>query len=304
MLNKTLNLLRHYTTTLNRYNTNYIEFTLKRDLKFKMMRARILFSCLIVSLAFAACNKTKPFNGDVKFTTIEVLKNGTEIDPDTTKIYEADIKYYQITEAPEYLKDSINQQTRIFLSNWFEVPLEGEYNINQLVDNDLKRFYKQVDELNDKDCYTCRIKQINMKGEDIYQNNKLLSMSYCWYIYEGGAHGNYGKICYNYEKTTGKKITYKNLVKDEAKLLAVAETKFKEQNGIPANEQIADMFQFENNKFSLNDNFRFTDSSLVFYYNPYEIAPYAAGLIELNLPYNDIKELVNYVSNQLENEEK
>jgi hypothetical protein len=38
----------------------------------------------------------------------------------------------------------------------------------------------------------------------------------------------------------------------------------------------------------LNDNFALTATGIVFYYNPYEIAAYAAGptLLELPLPSN------------------
>lgn len=52
-------------------------------------------------------------------------------------------------------------------------------------------------------------------------------------------------------------------------------------------------FWFENNKFSLNDNFLILDSGLVFYYNNYEITAYAFGPTELEIPYTKIKTLVD-----------
>ncbi|MDR1054808.1 MAG: DUF3298 and DUF4163 domain-containing protein [Prevotellaceae bacterium] len=258
------------------------------------MKAKFLLLFAGISLLVACGGKGK-FEGEAVFELVELIKNGKEIDHDTTKNYDAEIKYYRLTEAPTYLKDSINRQSRIFLSNWFDVPETGDFDINKLVIDDMRDFYKQVDELDDKDCFTCRIKNIKIKGDDIYQNPNLISMNYSWYIYEGGAHGNYGKICYNYEKATGKKINYKSLVKDEAKLLNIAQKAFKEQNGIAEDEEITEMFQFENNTFRLNDNFGFTTEGITFYYNPYEIAPYAAGLIELTLTYDQLKGLVNYI---------
>ncbi len=51
-------------------------------------------------------------------------------------------------------------------------------------------------------------------------------------------------------------------------------------------------FWFENNEFFLNDNFLITDSSLVFYYNNYEITAYAFGPTELIIPFSKIKSLV------------
>lgn len=258
------------------------------------MKAKFFLYTAIILLVTSCINKGR-FESDVVFDTIVVVKNGKEIDPDTTKSYEVDIMYYNLVDAPQYLKDSINLRTRIFLSNWFEVPESGNYDINALVSRDMSAFYKNVDELDDEECSTCRFKQIEIKGDSIYQSPNLISMAYSWYIYEGGAHGNYGKVCYNYEKATGKKITYKDLVKDEAKLLSVAQKAFKQQNGIADDEDITDMFHFEDNKFVLNDNFCFTKNGISFFYNPYEIAPYAAGLIELELSSEQIRGLVNYI---------
>jgi len=43
----------------------------------------------------------------------------------------------------------------------------------------------------------------------------------------------------------------------------------------------------------LNENFLIRDSSLVFYYNNYEITAYSFGPTELEIPYSKIKNLIN-----------
>ena len=258
------------------------------------MKTKVFLFFLSICL-LNACEEKK-FDGEVVFGTIDFIKNGSEIDPDTTKHYEAQIKYYNIVEAPEYLKDSINKQTKVFLSNWFDVPQSGELDIDQIITNDLRSFYEQIDSLDDNDCLTCRTKKIKIEGDNFYQNRDLISISYKWYIYEGGAHGNYGEICYNYEKATGKKINYKALIKNEDEFLKLALKTFKEQHSNGASEPISDIFNFENNKFHLTNNFSFTKDGIIFYYNPYEIAPYALGLIELFLPYDQLNGLINYIN--------
>nr|MCU0409966.1 RsiV family protein [Bacteroidales bacterium] len=51
-------------------------------------------------------------------------------------------------------------------------------------------------------------------------------------------------------------------------------------------------FWFEGNKFYLNKNFGIKNDGLVFYFNSYEIAPYAMGPTEIKIPYATIKKLV------------
>jgi hypothetical protein len=51
-------------------------------------------------------------------------------------------------------------------------------------------------------------------------------------------------------------------------------------------------FWFKGNKFSFNENFGIRNEGLVFYFNSYEIAPYAMGPTEIMIPYSEIKNLV------------
>jgi hypothetical protein len=51
-------------------------------------------------------------------------------------------------------------------------------------------------------------------------------------------------------------------------------------------------FEFPENKFELNKNYGFTKNGIIFYYNNYEIAPYAAGPTELLIPYSDLGGLI------------
>jgi len=51
-------------------------------------------------------------------------------------------------------------------------------------------------------------------------------------------------------------------------------------------------FYFDNDVFTLTDNFAITKKGLKFVYNPYEVAPYALGQQEIMIPYALIKELI------------
>jgi hypothetical protein len=46
---------------------------------------------------------------------------------------------------------------------------------------------------------------------------------------------------------------------------------------------------FENDQFFLPDNFAIVEEGITFFYNSYEIAPYAMGATELILRYDELK---------------
>ena len=41
-----------------------------------------------------------------------------------------------------------------------------------------------------------------------------------------------------------------------------------------------------------NDNFRLDDKGMTYTYNPYEIAPFAIGIIEVFIPYEEVRQLL------------
>jgi hypothetical protein len=80
-------------------------------------------------------------------------------------------------------------------------------------------------------------------------------------------------------------------------LIKIGEAEFRKLKELTKEADLGQAgFWFENNKFYLNDNFLITDSSLVFYYNNYEITAYAFGPTEIILPYSKIKSLIGQES--------
>ena len=104
--------------------------------------------------------------------------------------------------------------------------------------------------------------------------------------YLGGAHGSYVVQYYNFDKASGKLLSIKDIVpadKEKAVLKAMAEqlcedweakdlADLQEKTGIT---MLGDLY--------LIDNFLFKGDSILFLFNQYEIAPYAAGLISVTV---------------------
>lgn len=121
-------------------------------------------------------------------------------------------------------------------------------------------------------------------------SNTLISMVATTQYFTGGAHGGRGTYFINIDPVTGKKITLDDILKTGYKepLRQIGETQF---NGkyVQSDSTAVSDFQFEDDKFQLNDNYGILKDGIKFFYNIYEIAPYAAGTQEISIPYQDIK---------------
>lgn len=116
----------------------------------------------------------------------------------------------------------------------------------------------------------------------IYKSKNYLTLQIDEDSFAGGAHGNYFSIYSTFDSNTGKVLTLKDLDKNLSKITRIGESKFRELKKIPYNKKLNDFdFFFNKDKFYLPENFGITDKSVIFYYNSYEIASYAAGPTEL-----------------------
>ncbi len=131
-------------------------------------------------------------------------------------------------------------------------------------------------------------------GFDISETDSYVCLSSHGWAYTGGAHGN-GYSFYEYFlKENGSMVGLDHFTSDMGVLLTVAEKYFREQQEVEPGASLNDAgFWFENDEFALNDNFYFSGDKIIFVYNSYEIAPYAAGVIDLEIPLADLEGVVS-----------
>ncbi|MGB0176294.1 MAG: DUF3298 and DUF4163 domain-containing protein, partial [Owenweeksia sp.] len=115
------------------------------------------------------------------------------------------------------------------------------------------------------------------------------------YSFTGGAHGNYFTFYYLYATETGKRIALADLLKDGAleALSARAEQKFRKSYDIPDKMGLNDAgYWFENNTFTLPDNFKYSPEGLEFLYNTYEVAAYSEGALTILFDMGEVENLI------------
>jgi hypothetical protein len=130
---------------------------------------------------------------------------------------------------------------------------------------------------------------------EIYATEDHLCFEMRQYLYTGGAHG-YGTTSFlNINPQTGEELTSEELFKNPKEFTAFAEKKFRKQQEIAENQGINDTkFWFENDEFYLPESVGFTQDSLIFIYNQYDIASYADGPIELKIAIKDAESFFKY----------
>lgn len=125
--------------------------------------------------------------------------------------------------------------------------------------------------------------------------DSLLSLSVHDEYYTGGAHGGSGVYFINIDPRTGDEFTLDNFFKpgyNEA-LTELGNQVFRQMRNLSDTSSLSEnYFEFPEDKFQLNKNYGFTQEGVVFFYNSYEIAPYAAGPTEVVIPYKDVKEWI------------
>lgn len=125
--------------------------------------------------------------------------------------------------------------------------------------------------------------------------DSLLSLSVHDEYYTGGAHGGSGVYFININPKTGEEFTLDNLLKPDYTdaLTLLGNREFREARELADTASLSETyFEFPENEFELNKNYGFKNEGIVFYYNNYEIAPYAAGPTEVLIPYSDLREWI------------
>ena len=209
-----------------------------------------------------------------------------------TSLLSVSYQYYS-TRLPygEY-KDSVNMRILDFVqtSTEFEKQddtgiLNHSFFVAQL-DSFAQIYYGQEDENSNTWSLEATI-NINDSFQD------FVALTFSAWSYTGGAHGNGFVSTLMISKVDGQLLGLTDFITDVEELNRIAEPIFRQANELQPNESLNDFgYWFTDDKFSVNDNFHFTDEMMVFYYNTYEIAPYSGGPTELQVPVTNIKHLL------------
>jgi hypothetical protein len=127
------------------------------------------------------------------------------------------------------------------------------------------------------------------------ETEKVLTLTSESSTFTGGAHPNWYAGFYNISKETGDTLSLKDFLVPgfETKLNALIDKKYREMKGLKPGDNLQEKGDLFENKITFNYNVAVSkEGGLVFYYNPYEIAPYAAGPIKITLTTAELGDLI------------
>jgi hypothetical protein len=177
-----------------------------------------------------------------------------------------------------------------------------EEHIVQLIDYQEENNFDNLEDLSKKfiDDYEASAKEFpeydipweaSIEGRISHRSPDLISIEFDLALFTGGAHG-YTSVSYlNFNSKTGGQLWTKDIFEDEFK--SYAEKLFRQKNDIPEGQPInsTGLF-FENDSFQLPQNIGFSKNKIILRYNAYEVASYAEGGIQLEIPIKDVEEFI------------
>lgn len=131
-------------------------------------------------------------------------------------------------------------------------------------------------------------------GFDYLDNKDLLELKKEGYYYPiGAAHGTPSMISFHINMKNGRFYTLADLFKKDSKYLKIITDILNKQITEKSKDQDSMLLVTEIDEISPDVQFEITESGLKIYFQPYEIAAYAAGFPEFIIPYSQLADIID-----------
>ncbi len=199
------------------------------------------------------------------------------------------IKIIGEKEVAERINFTVGNSIIYFLKSNFEKNIKAII-ISEAANNFLDSYERDKKEFPDLSPYIAEVSVSNS-----YSSPSILCLKTDFYSYTGGAHGNGRTKFLNFDPLTGNLKSTSSIFKSKKDFTDFVEQEFRKEKGIPQGDLINSTgYWFENDKFHIPESIGFTDTEILIIYNPYEIASYADGTIELRIPLSEAQPYLNF----------
>jgi len=246
----------------------------------------ILLTAFLFSCSRESEKKETPVSFEVKTFRVE-SKGGCKADTLQCAYFEVTYPVFSGLDTGVVKMIQQKQDAAVSLGNP-ESQGQSMQEIGEIFINDYDDFKSEIPESFGGWHYTAKV---NVE----VLTDSLLSMSVNDEYYTGGAHGGSGVYFINMNPRTGAEFTLDNFLKPDYHevMTSLGNKIFRKSRELADTVSLSEnYFEFPEDKFELNKNYGFKKEGIVFYYNSYEIAPYAAGPTEVLIPYDDLKDWI------------
>ena len=237
----------------------------------------------LIGLLAVACNQER----NIKIGAESLTENDLDI-CQNAKCPEITINYLRVQGNSE-AAEKINEKIDSFIISTLTLG-EDENIVAKTINEAASNFVKSynADKSRFPDMAADYFAEITVT--ELYNSPNQICLEMRQYLYTGGAHG-YGTTSFiNVNPETGDELSDNELFKNKEDFTAFAEKKFREQQKISQDQSINEPgFWFEDDRFYLPESVGFTQDTLIFVYNQYDIASYADGPIELKIALKEAR---------------
>ena len=137
--------------------------------------------------------------------------------------------------------------------------------------------------------------QFDLDGSVLLNRSGLLTVDLSYYAFTGGAHGNSYTQFFVFDAVKGTRLGLDDVFVQgfEERLNKLIDSRYREMKGLTAADRLdGEKGMLFDNVIEFNSNFALTGQGVSFFYNNYEIAPYAVGPTTIDLPYGDLENIL------------
>ncbi len=124
----------------------------------------------------------------------------------------------------------------------------------------------------------------------LYNDKDYVSLEINKQEYSGGAHGIENFYYLNYDLQNNRELTLADILQspDSPQLLRLIIQKIQERFGVTTQKELEAIGIYSADEIPIPTNIHFDADSIYFHYNPYEIAAYVIGSIDVGLSYEQL----------------
>lgn len=162
-------------------------------------------------------------------------------------------------------------------------------------ENLLREYREQVlKDYQTDDSYSSEEYVHRLSVDKVFGTDQFVSVTWGWATYEGGAHGNKARGCASFDVKTGQQITESDIFRSDAKedLGKVIQSALMKMYKVSTIETLEEQGFFSPKEIVPNGNFMLIKDGVYYCFQPYEIASFANGIIEVSLSWEEIAPFV------------
>lgn len=238
-----------------------------------------LLCVLALGFVVIGCDKTTK-NKPLEFELKEYEKSST-LNCSGENCTEIELHIPIVTNEKSEIADKINQSNLNFINNIVSLgdTLSVINNYTTLVDHYISDYEDFVKKYPDEDLPW----RAEVKGDISCVGENILSFSFEYYTFAGGAHGFKSEVSQNFNPKTGELYSVQTLIKDWSGLQNLLFTQLKNKK---------DLFD-KVEQLEYPESIFFYEDSIAFLYNAFDLETFHDGPIKLEYPKSEILPFLN-----------